>query len=605
MPALDPISILRERVSAAILAAFGDEAAGADPLVAPARNPEFGDFQSNAAMPLAKRLSKKPREIAQALLEHLQVEDLVEPPTIAGPGFLNFRLKPETVASLLASLDSDALGVVPAAETQRVALDMSSVNVAKQMHVGHIRSTIIGDCLSNVLERLGHTVIRQNHLGDWGVPICMTLSSLIDQGIDFEALTVDQLSNAYRAATAAGKPDYRGLEAVRRFDLGPKAAAELEEQVAGAEEVIARAKDTLLRLQSGDAEVVHRWQQLIDVTMEECERIYGRLHVHLTREHDAGESMYRDRLAPLVERLLGEKHAEFSEGAVIVRIEGMDEPFMIRKSDGGFLYATTDMAAIDYRVRELGCTRIIYVVDARQRLHFRQLFGAAQKAGLSDGNVELVHVAFGAILGEDGRPLKTRSGENIKLSDLLDEAVERAAKVVREKNPELEAAAQQRVAEAVGIGAIKYADMSQDVSKDYSFSFDRMLAFEGDTGPYLLNAYVRIQSIFRKAQEAGVDVGEHSDTPLLLEEPQERTLALAMLRYPGAVNSVAEKLEPHHLCTFAYSLATAFASFYEHCPVLKADSAESKASRLRLCHLTSRLLEDAFKLLGLPLVEQM
>jgi arginyl-tRNA synthetase len=602
MESIDPIAILRQRVTAALVAAFGDDVADADPLIAPAKNPQFGDYQSNAAMPLAKRLQRKPREIADALVEAIEVADIAEPPTIAGPGFINFTLKADALPALLAKLDTPSLGLERAETPRRVVIDLSSVNVAKQMHVGHIRSTIIGDTLANVLERLGHTVIRQNHLGDWGVPICMTLSSLRERGADFDALDMDQLSRAYREATADGKPDYRGLQAVERFDLGPKADAELRTQVEGAEEVIARAKDVLLRLQSGDEEIVAQWRQLIDVTMVECERIYRRLHVNITREHDAGESSYADRLAPLVERLVESGVAEPSQGALIIRVEGVEEPFMIRKSDGGFLYATTDMAAIDYRVRELGADWIIYVVDARQRLHFSLLFGAARRAGLMGDDVDAVHVAFGSIMGPDGKPLKTRSGENIKLSDLLDEAVERAAAVVAEKNPDLSDDERREVAEAIGIGAVKYADMSQDVAKDYVFTFDRMLAFEGDTGPYLLNAYVRIQSIFRKAGCTPEDVAA---AELLIREPKEKDLAMAMLSYPSAVYGAADRLEPHQLSRFAYQLATAYASFYEHCPVLRAESDAVRDSRLRLCGLTARLLGDALGLLGIRTIDRM
>ena len=602
MQTIDPLSILHQRVSEAITAAFPDLQEPAQPLLALSRNPKFGDYQSNAAMPLAKKLHQPPREVAQQIIEKLDVADFSHPPQIAGPGFINFTLRTDALADLLLRLDCDSLGLPRAGQPQRVVVDLSSVNVAKQMHVGHIRSTIIGDSLSNVLERLGHTVIRQNHLGDWGVPICMTLSTLMEQGADFDNLTMDQLSNAYRQATADGKPDRAGLAAVEKYDLGPKAEAELQAQVQGAEEVIAKAKETLLRLQSGDEVVVRHWHKLIDVTMDECERIYRRLHVNLTREHDAGESMYRDRLAPLVDRLLKEGKAEISQGAVIVPLDDVEQPFLIRKSDGGFLYATTDLAAIEYRVKDLQATRLIYVVDARQRLHFQQLFAAARKTGIIDDSIETVHVAFGSILGPDGKPLKTRSGENIKLADLLDEAVQRAARVVSEKNPDLDEQEKQKVAEAVGIGAIKYADLSQDVARDYTFTFERMLAFEGDTGPYLLNAYVRIRSIFRKA---GIEPDAATTYPLLLREPQERALALAMLRYPAAVQSVADKLEPHHLCQFVYNLATAYASFYEHCPVLRAEDDETRRSRLRLCALTARLLADTFSLLGIPLIERM
>ncbi|MCK4872878.1 MAG: arginine--tRNA ligase [Phycisphaerales bacterium] len=602
MASVDPANLLRQRVRDAIVAAFGDAAGDADALIAPSRNPQFGDFQCNAAMPLAKKLGKPPRDIAGSIVEHLDITDLTDEPTIAGPGFINFTLKTMCLTKLLCRLDTSDLGIEKTDAPRRVVMDLSSVNVAKQMHVGHIRSTVIGDSLSNVLERLGHTVIRQNHLGDWGVPICMTLSALHDANVDLDSLDMEMLSDAYRRATSDGKPDYKGLQAVHDFELGPKTEAELQAQVDGAEQVIAKAKSALLKLQTGDAQTVRDWRKLIDVTMVECGRIYERLHVNITREHDAGESTYRDKLAPLVDRLLDAGLAQVSQGAVIIWIDDVEEPFILRKSDGGFLYATTDLAAIEYRVGELACDQLIYVVDARQRLHFRLLFAAARKVGIIGDAVETVHVPFGSILGPDGTPLKTRSGENIRLTDLLDEAVSRAADVVARKNPDLSDDERRQVAEAVGIGAIKYADLAQDVAKDYVFTFDRMLAFEGDTGPYLLNAYVRIQSIFRKADVTSADF---TDAELLLDQPQERALALAMLQYPSAVESTAAKLQPHHLCQFAYSLATAFASFYEHCPVLRAETDDIKRSRLRLCDLTSRLLADALGLLGIRTIDRM
>jgi arginyl-tRNA synthetase len=510
-------------------------------------------------------------------------------------------------------MDSAALGIAPASPAKTIVVDLCGVNLAKQMHVGHLRATVIGDALARTFDRLGHKAIRQNHLGDWGLPIAMVTDRVMREAaagrIDLDTLTLDDLDGHYRAAQRACKADVRGLAAVNKFDLGPKARAELEEQVASAEDALARAKQTLIKLQSGDAATVATWERLAQITMDECVRVFARMNAIVLPEHTAGESSYRDELAGIVADLESRKIATESKGALVVDLTdaGIAEPLLIRKSDGGFLYATTDLAGIRRRVQKLGADEVVYCVDARQGLHFKQVFAGAHKAGYTkkkDGTVaRLEHAAFGTILGEDGKPFKTRSGDNVKLSSLLDEAVERAARAVAERNPDLDSSEMLEIAQAVGIGAIKYADLSGDRVKDYVFAFDRMLAFEGDTGPYLQYALVRIKSIQRKAREQGVT--DWSDAAFHIDTPEEKRLALAALRYPSVVEGVAEALEPHRLCGYLYELAGAFSSFFTACPVLQAETEDLRASRLRLCSLTGKILEDGFSLLGITALERM
>jgi arginyl-tRNA synthetase len=646
---IDPVAALGERFSAAIRAAFpelGSAAAQAssasaqpgsasalagqasiDPQVRASANPKFGDFQCNAAMGLGKQLGLNPRQVAERIVKHLDLGELAEPVTaasIAGPGFINVTLRPSALGELLAALDTPGLAVeLPQAERETVVVDLCGVNLAKQMHVGHLRSTVIGDALARILARLGHTVKRQNHLGDWGLPIAMVTARVMaerDAGwLDLAKLTLDDLDKAYRAAQRECDADERGLKTATAWGSGPKIIAELDAQVAGAREAEARAKQVLLRLQAHDAEVYAVWQRLAEVTMDACLAICKRLNADVRPEHTAGESSYSEQLAGLVDDLLRRGVAKESDGALVVPLEDeqIDEPCLIRKRDGGFLYATTDLAAIRHRVQKLGASRVVYCVDARQSLHFKQVFAAATKAGyatplpeggagggLRAGPARLEHAAFGTILGEDGRPFKTRSGENVKLSDLLDEAQQRAAKTVSEKNPDLPAAERDAIAWAVSIAAIRYADLSTERIKDYVFAFDRMLAFEGNTGPYLLYALVRIKSIFRKAAERGVNLSG-PPAALVIREPAEKTLALTLLRYPGAVRGSAEALMPSRLCAYLYELAGAFSSFFDQCPVLAADDDQQRAARLRLCGLVERVLSDGLGTLGLPTVERM
>lgn len=612
MADFDPLTILTERFRDAIARAFPDLSGPADPLISLSKQPKLGDYQSNAAMPLAKRLGMKPRDAADAIVGCLDIADIADEPIIAGPGFINVRLRADTLGDLLTHLDTPDLGVERAQPPQTIVVDLCSVNLAKQMHVGHLRSTIIGDALVRVFTRLGHRVIRQNHVGDWGLPIAMVCAKLRAEAdasrIDLGRVTLDDLDRLYRDAKADCAADHKGLEAVRRFDLGPKAEAELEEQVAGAEEALAQAKGLLIKLQHHDPATIALWQKLADVTMGACLDACRRLRTTITAEDSAGESSYAEQLAPMVDDLVARGVAEESEGALVIRGEGVDEPCLIRKSDGGFLYATTDLAGIKRRVLEMGADRIVYCVDARQILHFRQVFAAAIKASFAtkpgaSEPVRLEHASFGSVLGEDGRPFKTRSGENVRLTDLLDEAEQRAAETVAQKNPDLPGDERRVIAEAVAVAAIKYADLSTDRIKDYVFSFSRMLAFEGDTGPYLLYALVRLRSIFRKAAERGV--GGWADAPLRVVQPEEKSLALVLLRYPAAIGAVAETLEPHRLCQYLYELAGAFSAFHKSCHVLGADDEPTRAARLRLCDLTARVLTDGLEALGIPTLDRM
>ena len=645
--AYDPVQILAERFSAAIGAAF-PAAPSTDPQITASRNPAFGDFQCNAAMSLAKAAGKPPREVAKALLQLVDLSGLAEPLTeasIAGPGFINITLRRDALAGLLDALDTPALGIEPIPGTHTVVVDLCGVNLAKQMHVGHLRATIIGDSLARILERLGYTVVRQNHVGDWGLPIAMVtdrLMQLAAGGEDIDRLDLDALERLYKDAKAEADADERGLAAVRKFNLGPKAAAELEEQVAGASEAMARAKRTLLKLQNHDPETVRFWQRIVDVTMTECVRTCARLNTIVRLEDTAGESSYAEELAGLVADLERRGVAEISEGALVIRVPGFEEPCLIRKTDGAFLYATTDLAGIRRRVRTFGAERVVYAVDARQALHFKLVFGAAAKAGFttrpgaagagdSMGGVAtsladkppvppiatLEHAAFGMVLGEDNRPFKTRSGENVKLSSLIDEAVERALVVVEQKIAEARqtAAAHARpfaepsmeekrnIADAVGVAAVKYADLSNDRIKDYVFSFDRMLAFEGNTGPYLLYALVRVRQIFQRAQEQGVRIDPGA--PVAIGAPQEKTLALTLLRYPGTLRAVGTSLEPHRLCNYLYELAQAYSTFYNECHVLNAPDEPTRQSRLHLCRLVERIMADGLGLLGIRLLDRM
>lgn len=623
---LDPQAILRMRFSRAIASAaerLGFVADG-DPFLEPSKRADLGDYQCNAAMPLAKGAGLKPRDVASAIVEALEVADIAEPVTardIAGPGFINVRLRSDWLAGLLGGMDDASLGVGRPESPETVVVDLCGVNLAKEMHVGHIRATVIGDAVARMFERLGWRVIRQNHVGDWGLNIAMVVMRLRDEvgagRMSLDAVRLADLDRLYKAVQRECAADRWGLACVRKFGLGPKAEAELEEQVAGAEGTIARAKATLVRLQSQDPEIVAVWRRIYDLTMGDCLNNCRRLHARVTEADSAGESSYADELGPMVEDLAARGVAQESEGALVVRVEGITEPCLVRKRDGGFLYATTDVAAIRRRVQRLGASRVVYCVDIRQSLHFRQVFGAAIMAGyatvadpgsrLRGSPALLQHAAFGMILGEDGMPFKTRSGENVRLADFIDEAVQRGRAIVREREPDLPGAEVDRIGEVAGIAAIKYADLSGDRARDYVFSFDRLITFEGNTGPYLLYALVRVKGIFRRAAEAGVlpDDAALRSAPIILREPAERALALHLLTYPAMLAGAAESCEPHRVCAFAHTLSSLYATYYDACPVLKAADEPTRLSRLRLCGLTGRVLADALETLGIPTLERM
>ncbi len=628
MPKIDPIAILADRFRSAIAAAFPEVGADVDPLISAAKQTQFGDFQSNVAMSLSKRVGKPPRDVAKAIVSACDLADLADQLTeasIAGPGFINIRLKGDALANLLTGMDTPALGIEPASPAQTIVVDLFGVNLAKQMHVGHLRSPFIGDALARVFERQGHKVIRQNHVGDWGLPIAMVTARLMrlsEQGkIDLNNLTLDDLDANYKAAQAECQRDMDGLAACKRFGLGPKALAECEEQVNGATEVFTQARDVLLKLQAKEPKTFAVWKRIADITMSVCLSVAKRLNVNCTDEHSAGESSYAEELAPMVADLESRGIAVEDQGALIIRLdnpptidgkpawEPIKEPCLIRKTDGGFLYATTDVCAVRRRVQKFHADRCVYAIDARQALHLRQFFAASFLAGYSINPITnkpavLQHAAFGAVLGEDGRPFKTRSGESVNLQALIDEAVQRAAREVKARSPDLPEADVRAAAEIIGVAAMKYADLRTDRVKDYMFSFDRMLAFEGDTGAYLQYAYARIKNIFRKADERGKGAGWEQE-PIAVIEPAEKTLALALLRYPSALASTADAIEPHRLCNYIYDLAVSFSGFYDQCPVVAAPTDQSVRQRLRLCDLTRRVLEDALHTLGIPTVDRM
>ncbi len=596
-------------------------------MVTVSRNLKLGDFQCNAAMALAKAVSLPPREVATALVAKLNADETflrlaspLAPGAIAGPGFINITLRPDALPAMLDALGMSNLGMPAPASGPIVVVDLCGVNLAKQMHVGHLRSTVIGDTLARILDRTGCRVIRQNHVGDWGLPIAMVTARLMDMDaagkIDLQTLTLDGLDKAYKAAQRECDADEKGLAAATKWHMGPKVIAELEAHVDGASTKYEDAKRVLRQLQAREPSVMRVWQRISDVTMTQCLAIAARLNSIVTSEHSAGESSYAEELAPLVDQLIALGITEVSEGALVIRVDdaGISEPLIIRKSDGAFLYATTDMAAIRRRVQTFGASRVVYCVDARQGLHFKQVFAGAERAGFTKlptgERATLEHAAFGTILGEDGRPFKTRTGESVKLSDLISNAEASAMDVLNAESPDIAPADRPAIARAVSIAALRYADLSTERIKDYVFSAQRMMSFKGNTGPYLLYAYVRMCSIFRKAGErnlldpAGPQRGTAGFT-LNIIEPAEKTLALAILRYPSAVNESARTLEPSRLCAYTYELATAFSQFFDACPVITADDEATRRSRLRLCELTRQVLHDALETLGIQTLERM
>ena len=565
-------------------------------------------------MALAKKLGTNPRQLATDVVARADMAGIADKLEVAGPGFVNVHLAGSALAAALDAFDSPALGIAPSGATHAVTIDLCGVNVAKQMHVGHLRATIIGDTLARVHERLGRKVWRENHLGDWGLPIAMTLAALRRTGADLDRITLEDLNRAYRAAQLEGRDDHAGMVAAQGTKVGPHRIAELEAQNAGAALAQEDARATLVRLQSGDAQLVAEWQKIIDCTMREVFETADTLGVHLTNEHSRGESFFREKLGPTVDAFVKAGLGTEDDGAIVVRYPDRERPMLIRKRDGGFLYATTDLSACHFRVQELKSDRVIYVVDARQRDHFKDVFDAVRMIGwnkLPDGtDAELIHVPFGSVLGADKKPLKTRSGENFTLKALLDEAIERGTREVRARSTDPNAptagmadAELAAIGRAVGIAAVKYADLGSDVTRDYVFDLDRMVSFEGDTGPYLQYAHARIAGILGKALDAAAHAP--SRPAITVAEPAERQLALALLRYPQVVRDVAQHLDPSRLCAYLHGLATTYNGFYQQCPVLKCEDPALRASRLRLCAISKHVMKDGLGLLGITAPERM
>jgi arginyl-tRNA synthetase len=573
----DPEMHIRAAFARAQAAAFGEEYAAVDPAI---RASQHADYQANAALSLKARLGRPPRDIAAAIVAKLDAPDVIEKVEIAGPGFVNVTLRSDFLGRETRAVATDPrLGLELAKSPDVVVIDYSSPNVAKEMHVGHLRSTILGDALARVLGAVGNRVIRQNHLGDWGTPFGMLIEHLLDVGEDAAERSMGELKEFYQAARS-------------KFEADPGFAD--------------RSRRRVVLLQAGDAGTLVLWRRLVDATLRYAGELYAKLGVLLTGEDVAGESFYNSLLPDVVKELQEKGLVVESDGALCVFPPGFNGrdgaklPLIIRKQDGGYGYATTDLAAIRYRLGTLGATRALYVVGAGQQQHLNMIFATAKLAGWLVPPARAEHVSLGSVLGSDGKMFKTRAGESVRLIDLLDEAVERARTAVAEKNPELDLETRESVARMVGIGAVKYADLSSDRVKGYVFDYARMLAFEGNTAPYLQYAHARIRSIFRKSAE-----GSSDPSAIRVEAPAERTLSLTLLKFPGAVTAVAETLEPHRLCTYLYDLATAFSTFYEACPVLKANSDEERRSRLALADLTARILAEGLGLLGIQAPDRM
>jgi len=718
------IEILEEKISAAMAAVTGQKDCAA--IVSPATDPKFGDYQANGIMALAKKLKKNPHKLAEEVVNNLEVSDICEPPEVAGPGFINMRLKAGFVANnlLLISKDAVNLAVEKTAEPKTIVVDFSAPNIAKQMHVGHLRSTILGDCICRMLEFLGHNVIRQNHIGDWGTALgkvilglwhmCMAekrggkpyyeddiedLKAYKDNKRELENICdricirdKEDWEEDFEESRGDGRKRFRPfLKKLRDREKGKiwekitilyQYVNLLEESLVGMglmtttrkkkksygegeepfeyisisfEDLSRHITSMLQKIDDPDNEQEKdAWELITTISLEHCETVYDQLNIKITNKHFnyqvvRGESFYRDKLPEIVDELQQKKDsqgnpiAEKSEGAICAFPKGFKTkngtrlPFIIQKSDEAHLYATTDLAAMCYRVNELKADKIIYVTDARQKLHFEMLFAVARMAGwderqkTGDGRqkteereqkteacpersrrdrgqrTEFVHVTFGSVLGENGKPLKTREGENVKLKELLDEAVERAKKIVEEKNPELPAEKKDQIAKAVGIGAVKYADFSNNRTSDYVFSFDKMLAMEGNTAPYMQYAYARIKSIMKKGKDRGIDTNKETseETALDLMEQAELDLAKYLIRYGEVIQSAAADYRPNYLTTYLYELAQKFSVFYTNCPVLDAGP-NKRPTRLLLCDLTARTIKHGLSnLLGIEVVEQM
>ncbi len=575
-------TLLTERVRAAMTAAgIPDHCAHH---IALSTKPGFGDYQANGAMAAAKQMKQPPRDLAAAVMEHLDLAGIASQVEVAGPGFINITLADDFIAGQLAEqAASSRLAVDPPAETQNVVVDYSSPNLAKEMHVGHLRSTIIGDALVRILEFLGHRVIRQNHMGDWGTQFGMLIAELEDHLTEGERpeLALKDLETFYR-------------QAKEHFDADPAFAD--------------RAREYVVKLQAGDRHCLSLWREFIHISIAHSEEIYRLLNVTLRHGDIRPESAYNDDLEKVVRELLAQGLVVEDQGARVAFLEeladksGKPSPVIVQKSGGGYLYATTDLAALRYRCRELKADRILYFIDARQSLHMKQVFTLARKAGFVPDGVSLEHHPFGTMMGPDGKPFKTRSGDTVKLVDLLHEAIERAAALIAEKDPDLPAEEREQVARKVGIGAIKYADLCKTRTQDYIFNWDAMLSFDGNTAPYLQYAYTRIRSIFRRA---GIEPDAVTAQPAV-GEPQEKQLGLKLLQFGEVLHQVADDAFPHTLCNYLYELASAFTAFYEHCPILKSGvSGEVRDGRLQLAGLSARVLAQGLDLLGIEVMDRM
>jgi arginyl-tRNA synthetase len=679
------LDTLEQRISAAMAAATGRKDCAA--IVRPATDARFGDYQVNGVMALAKQVKTNPRKLAEEVVKNLDLRDICEPPDVAGPGFINLRLKAEFAAGELLEINKDpaGIGIKETTEPKTIVVDFSSPNIAKQMHVGHLRSTIIGDCICRMLECLGHKVIRQNHIGDWGTQfgkviialwhICMAekVHRKLYYKEDLDELRAnrdnpqqheiclkirdrhnDDYNNDQESDFGDGKkyfgpfldeleyiideiwPDIlTAYQFVNLLDdilsiqpnkevLTLSREKENDKWVPKEIPYYTLTRKTTVMLQKGgedNRQERKAWRIVRRKTLEQCEEIYDLLKIKLTRKDVRGEASYRRFLPKVVDELLNNKIAEYSNGAVCVFPEGFNNkegqplPFIIQKSDGAYLYPTTDLAALQFRVNKLNAQRIVYVAGSPQKQHFEMLFAVARMAGWDKKQkteyriqeTEFVHVPFGSVLGDDGIPLKTRSGENVKLKELLDEAVERAMAVVEEKNPDLSAEQKAEIARAVGIGAVKYADYSNNRTSDYVFSFDKMLAMEGNTAPYMQYAYARIKSIERKAQSKDVDVEAELESvkTLSLTEPAELDLAKHLIRYGEAIEGTAADYRPNYLTAYLYELSQKFSAFYTNCPVLGAGP-DKRPTRLLLCDLTAKTIRHGLReLLGIEVVEQM
>ncbi|WNC31006.1 arginine--tRNA ligase [Thermosynechococcus sp. PKX82] len=580
-----PLRLLGDRLLSALQTALPLDTYP-QPLLLPASQAKFGDYQSNVCLSLAKQVGKGPRELAQEVVAHLNVEDLCQPVEIAGPGFLNFRLKPDFLArSLQAAIGSDRLGIPPAREPRRVVVDFSSPNIAKEMHVGHLRSTIIGDCIARILEFQGHNVLRLNHVGDWGTQFGMLIAYL-------EEVYPDALTTANALDLGDLVTFYK--KAKQRFDSDPNFQQKARQQV--------------VALQQGEEQSRRAWQLLCEQSRREFQKIYDLLDIELT---ERGESFYNPFLPAVIEDLAALGLVVEDQGAKVVFLEGFTnkegqpQPLIIQKSDGGYNYATTDLAALRYRIDKDRADWIIYVTDVGQSTHFAQVFQVAQRAGWVPPHVTLTHVPFGLVLGEDGKRLKTRSGETIRLMDLLTEAIarsradleQRLATEGRRESPEFI----DTVARAIGIGAVKYADLSQNRNSNYVFSYDKMLSLQGNTAPYLLYAYVRVQGLTRRGD---IDWRTLSpDTPLFLEDETEQNLAKHLVQLEETLDLVSAELLPNRLCQYLFELSQLFNQFYDRCPILSATE-PTKQSRLTLAYLTAQTLKLGLSLLGIRVLDR-